>query len=479
VFKATNAGRVISLLVGVLVLYGTPVYAEHSPATDQNQVIAILIPSCDKYSDLWQPFTQLLFKYWPELNNVHANVPIYLTSNQESFTHPRIKNILIPAETNWSDSMRTALQQINSQYVLILLEDYLLKQPVKNQDFWAEFAIMRQLNAAYLQVGDWVAFIDNSSAYPHNIKAKQQFGELRNNLNAAIWDREMLLSLLKSGENAWEFEHYGNFRSQEITRPFLAVTTNAPFVYHNAAQARTLNAAVLYYLKFFEGIDLTNKTLKLKKNSLLDYAAQDHFGINFLSLLLPGLLFVGLIIIFNVNNAGLLMFASLSLLTFILHYYLPLTRFLIDYKLPLLLASSAGYIFDLLARQRSSWLHGPQLIYCWLATFASAASWAYFNGCHTICAVCSAIAPMLLVMLYVNRRAMRLSLGLAGNTLLLTTLIILIGYKDLYFGNLTWLNWGMLSSPIWLYLIYQASSNSSLLRRRNSSWIHWSKEKSI
>ncbi len=41
-----------------------------------NSELAILVCSCDKYADVWEPFFKLFFKFWPD-----CPYPIYLLSN--------------------------------------------------------------------------------------------------------------------------------------------------------------------------------------------------------------------------------------------------------------------------------------------------------------------------------------------------------------------------------------------------------------
>ena len=47
---------------------------------DENDDVAFLIVSCDRYSDLWEAFFTLLSKYWPD-KNFHT----YLLSNKKKF----------------------------------------------------------------------------------------------------------------------------------------------------------------------------------------------------------------------------------------------------------------------------------------------------------------------------------------------------------------------------------------------------------
>ena len=47
--------------------------------------LTIIVPSFDKYSELWNPFFIFLFKHWPDLQGKHKNVPVILVSNFEEY----------------------------------------------------------------------------------------------------------------------------------------------------------------------------------------------------------------------------------------------------------------------------------------------------------------------------------------------------------------------------------------------------------
>jgi hypothetical protein len=238
--------------------------------------IAILVPSCDKYSDLWDPFLRLLFKYWPELKTQHKDMNIYLVSNVEHIHHPRVSNILIPKDRNWSDSMLYALQQIDEPYVLVMLEDYFLNHPVNDQHIWDAFAEMLRQDAAYLQIAFHIDDPDLSVTYPHNIVRKQQNAKYRTSLQAAIWDKKVLEDLLLSGESPWKFEKAGSVRSEAITRPFLAILSPPPIEYLNAVNLGIIEGSVIEYLKNHEDIDLSKDKLKLVRSDSLRRKAWKH-----------------------------------------------------------------------------------------------------------------------------------------------------------------------------------------------------------
>ena len=46
--------------------------------------ITIIVNSCDKYSDLWYPFFELLRIQWPDLS-----YPIILNTESKTYVHPQ------------------------------------------------------------------------------------------------------------------------------------------------------------------------------------------------------------------------------------------------------------------------------------------------------------------------------------------------------------------------------------------------------
>src|SRR6476646_3876365 len=93
------------------------------PIIDQ---CSILIPSCDTYSDLWEPFLTLFHKYWPD-----CPYPIFLGSNAEDYNDSRVRMIHAGHGNNWSNRVREQLERISSPYVLMMLEDFFLRCPVQ------------------------------------------------------------------------------------------------------------------------------------------------------------------------------------------------------------------------------------------------------------------------------------------------------------------------------------------------------------
>jgi len=237
-------------------LFSSATFSQQNQDQEPGKNLAILVLSCDKYSVLWDPFATLLMKYWPELDTKYPDLNIYLTSSQKHFDHNRIQNIQIEDDNNWSDSVRYALDQIEEDYILILLEDYLVHLPVVDQSFWDAFQVMQNSDAGYLQVSYQLLGAEPNIVYPHNIRKKMIDAEFRTSLQAAIWEKETLYEILLSGESPWGFEIAGSVRSQNSKKIFLGIEKDFPIEYLNAVDKGYIDDRVITHLKNKEGIDL-------------------------------------------------------------------------------------------------------------------------------------------------------------------------------------------------------------------------------
>lgn len=255
-----------------------------SPAQSSGDVkfnnMTILVNSCDKYSDLWEPFHHFLFKNWPSLKTYNQHVPILFISNSDSYDNPRIKSVRIPNETSWSDTFLEALDQVETDYVLILLEDYIIAKPVNEARLQELFLGMQKAGAAYLQIG-----ADNpiftTGAWHSTIQGLRFAGkhdQWRISLQSCIWLKEDLKWILKKGEGIWDFEFFGSRRSEEMKKPFLKTMNNHPISYLNGAQEGYLSTNVMRWIHE-NGGTITATKLPLDEEQKMKFAIQRLKGV--------------------------------------------------------------------------------------------------------------------------------------------------------------------------------------------------------
>lgn len=200
--------------------------------TDQTE---LLVCSCDKYQDVWAAYFTLLFRYWPD-----CPYRINLLANQRSYADPRVRTLHTPVEADWSTSFQLALQQIESPYVLVAMEDHLLDRPVASARVSELIGTMARQGAACVHLGP-DPLPERALPEAPGVGLVLPGQPFRVNLQTAAWRRSTLLDLVVPGESAWDFEVVGTQRSVSLEVPFLSLDcaeSDAPVHYYRTGVVR-------------------------------------------------------------------------------------------------------------------------------------------------------------------------------------------------------------------------------------------------
>ncbi len=92
----------------------------------QNEV-TLLINTCDAYEDLWMPFFTLLKKYFSPL---HMRILLNTETKNFHFDGLQIETVHSSAKS-YGARMRDALNHVDAEYVLLMLDDFFLRRPVE------------------------------------------------------------------------------------------------------------------------------------------------------------------------------------------------------------------------------------------------------------------------------------------------------------------------------------------------------------
>lgn len=161
---------------------------------------AILILSCDKYSDLWDPFFKQFWKYWPD-----CPYKVYLGSNETTYKNSKVVNVLSGKDIDWSHSYRNILDQIPENYLFVWLDDVFLISEINSDEFGKCFDYFKKNN------GNHMAFLPNKTI-------KERYYLLEKGMPyrvcvLAFWKKTYLQNILINGENPWNFEIMGSYRA--------------------------------------------------------------------------------------------------------------------------------------------------------------------------------------------------------------------------------------------------------------------------
>jgi hypothetical protein len=235
-----------------------------SPAQLREPSCAVLIMSCDGYSDLWPPFFNLFWRYWSD-----CPWPVYLGTNQRSFSDERVVTIAA-GETEWSQRLRFCLNRIDTDFVLLLLEDYFLDRPVSTSLLLQNLATLANLNGSQLRLFPIPGPDCRLSSHPA-LGTIHPRAAYRVSTQAAFWIRTHLLDLLADNESIWQFEWNATHRSRSLTARYYA--TNKPLIHYRQVVERGewFRGAARYFRIQKIGCDFTarpimNRRLALKRS---------------------------------------------------------------------------------------------------------------------------------------------------------------------------------------------------------------------
>ncbi len=125
---------------------------------------AIVVSSCDKYSEAWKAFAHGFLKYWPD-----CSYKLYFITGYKDA--PIGTSIKVGPDKGWSANMLVALDQISETTLLMMVDDYWLFERIDNQAVEELVDLVRKGQADQIRLnksaeaweGDKLDIIPNSS----------------------------------------------------------------------------------------------------------------------------------------------------------------------------------------------------------------------------------------------------------------------------------------------------------------------------
>jgi len=155
------------------------------------------------------------------------------------------------------------LAKLDYPWVILWIEDFLLSSSIDNerllkiisdvQDRGGGYAkLIASFPYAYLKNGT-----DEIGIIPKGIK-------YRVNIGVTLFKKDVLVSLLRSGESAWDIEYKGALRSEKISEEFFCLNSsmksNPPISYINAVgRGRWMRNAIPFLKKEGLGDSISNR----------------------------------------------------------------------------------------------------------------------------------------------------------------------------------------------------------------------------
>lgn len=187
--------------------------------------VAIVVNSCDAYSDLWDIFLLCMSEYWGNcnyqivLNTESKNYSIQDEINFDVLTHHYSSG----GKDLWGARLISTLLDINAEFVIVLYDDFLLNSQV-NQDRLDELIHLMSVNSRigviYLTK---LLGVEKGKSWGNDLAEVAPYADYRLNSSPAIWRKDTLLSFTGKKDNPWAWEYFGSYRTFRASSVFLAI----------------------------------------------------------------------------------------------------------------------------------------------------------------------------------------------------------------------------------------------------------------
>lgn len=171
---------------------------------DINNNLAIVVVSCDKYSDLWDDVFNLLDIHWAD-----RPYKTYLATDSKPYERKGVEVIHFGDIRQWMVCTRKAIERIDAEYILFLMEDYFVIKDIDTKLIEEDVDFMKGHHGDFMNIHQRPAFIKEEDSSYLNDYIRIIPNNTRYGLDTAgaIWRRDFFLEQLRREDgDAWRFE---------------------------------------------------------------------------------------------------------------------------------------------------------------------------------------------------------------------------------------------------------------------------------
>jgi hypothetical protein len=189
--------------------------AGRRPVSDPRD-IPLLVLSFDGYADLWPPFFHFFWRNWPD-----CPFSVHLGTNFRTWDGPGVTTLHSGTEHSWATRVTRLLELLDSEYVLLFLEDFLLEAPVDTREVLRLGEVTIQNRVGCLRLAP-------KPAPSRPVYGQPDLGWIlpgdpyRLSSQVSFWHTDTLRQLLEHGQSIWDFEYTGSLSGPVPMRPMWA-----------------------------------------------------------------------------------------------------------------------------------------------------------------------------------------------------------------------------------------------------------------
>ena len=241
--------------------------------------IAIVGIFYDGYYDIWEDFLELISKHWSD-----CPYNVYIIDGESDIHFDKSYNVEVihaGADAEYSKKVQTAIDSIDADYYLLLLEDFFFEKDLSASVLENVVSVMEKNNIQYLRMpmydfdgkGDakkHLKTLDLATSF-HFIHSDSEYTV---SCQPSLWKKEFLSECIGVGNyNAWIFEGVYTYSKFAHTNEFLSKCrvdyNNILGLRHGAVQGKMLPTVYKDFAK--QGYSFKNKRSLLSGTAYRTY----------------------------------------------------------------------------------------------------------------------------------------------------------------------------------------------------------------
>ena len=174
----------------------------------ESKKLAIVGIFYDGYYDVWEDFLELKERFWKD-----CPYPLYIINQSQKLSFKKEYNVTVinaGVDAEYSKKVQTAIEKVDADYLLLLLEDFFMSHEISGGVFDETIKFMKEHDINYysmplsefMVIGDGKNY--NGINYLFDVSPKKNYTL---NCQPAIWEKDFLRRSIGTGNyNAWIFE---------------------------------------------------------------------------------------------------------------------------------------------------------------------------------------------------------------------------------------------------------------------------------
>lgn len=191
----------------------------------------IFLSSADSYSDIWDLFFTMFKKYWPEYDGI-----IYLNTQEKEIKVDGLKIVCTKLGNlgSFGKEMRKCLDLIKSDYVMLMLIDFIFMDKVNDEKIKEYFEYFKNNNLDTLNFQYYPSKNQIQLGNSDFIQVEPPAPHVFFNYQIAFWKKTVLYEMVLPHENPWTSEWFGTQRAEKMNIKQALVKNNigSPINYH-------------------------------------------------------------------------------------------------------------------------------------------------------------------------------------------------------------------------------------------------------